>query len=96
MALSPADNEKVRKFLMRHFGVVFGLTKPMARDGIDVTDAWIDNTATKPAGTSNQASYVAYLAANASDFSMNSDATQKSILFAAVLLFRAGLIDLVR
>jgi len=92
MALSLADNDKVRKRVQRFYGTA-NITKADFREAIDAIDDWITDTTAKSGGVSNQAHFLTYLASNASAFSTNTDANQKELAFGLVMFFRAGLID---
>ena len=90
MALTDERNTAVRKYLMSFFGAC-GITKPEAKTGINVAHDWILDTTAKDAGTTNQAHFSAYLQANAVDFFNKTNADQKRLLLAVVVMEDADL-----
>ncbi len=94
MGLSVTNQERIREWLKNRFAKKW--TKPEVREAIDATDDWLDDTTAKAGGVSNQGSYVTYLNANAPSFGgANSTAEEKTLLFAAVVLYRAGYTEIV-
>lgn len=81
--LSSALRAKILKWFMRENQTSCAFSKAELQAAINVTDQWVED---------NTASYIAALNSGANGFRVNSTAAQKSLVFAYVLLERAGLL----
>lgn len=85
---TPTDKIVVgNAYYTKHFQFIPGATTPWTKAelaaAIDSINNWVD---------ANQANFVSTLATDAPVFSTNSNAQQKTLLFAYVILRRAGII----
>jgi hypothetical protein len=94
MPLTTTRNEVVRKWLMKRLGVAGNMTKPIIRSAIDAAYDWIYDVTAKSGGTSNKAAFKQYLDVNAASFTALASNDQVAILFSAVVLEDANIIDI--
>jgi len=81
--LSSALRAKIHKWFMRENETTCSFSKPELLEAINATDQWVED---------NTASYMAALNSNANGFRNKSTGQQKTVIFAYVLLERAGML----